>query len=140
MGRTKDSQKPVDWMSELQRAGFAVTEQPGKGILVSKDGAGALLEKTATGEPRFVVRPGLMTTDGVAQLIDKGFQKFWQSANRSRPAVAADLTAFHKFESELRAAMKMTSLYNESLGTVSSLYVYDRVEGREKPKVRQPFD
>ena len=34
----------------------------------------------------------------------------------------------------------MTSLYNESLGTVSNLYLYDRVEGRDRGVHDKPWD
>ena len=139
MAKRKDSQKVVDWESQLKNGGFAVIAQRDGRMLVTKHGCGAVLEKTASGEPRLTVRPGLMMGDGIAQLLDRGFQKFWQSGERTRPAVAADLTAFHLFESELRAAMGITSLYNAALGTVSARYLYDRVEGRENPRVHKPF-
>jgi len=32
------------------------------------------------------------------------------------------------------------SLYNESLGTVSNLYIYDRVEGRDAGEHDKPWE
>jgi hypothetical protein len=36
----------------------------------------------------------------------------------------------HDFDAELRHVFRLTSLYNESLGTVSDRYLYDRLAGR----------
>ena len=129
------------WMERLKGAGFAVADQGAGRVLASKYGCGAVIEKPASGEPRFTVRPGLLAADGIAHLLDRGFQKFWQRGERSFPALAAQLKALHSFEQDLRGVMGLSNLYNEALGTVSSRYVYDRVEGRaEEPKKHQPFD
>jgi hypothetical protein len=42
------------------------------------------------------------------------------------------------FSEELKAALNLPSLYNESLGTVSEAYQYDRVEDRDKPGIERP--
>jgi hypothetical protein len=76
---------------------------------------------------------------GIAHLVDRGFQKFWQEGEQQFPALAAQLQALHRFEQDLRAVMGLTALYNEALGSVSSRYVYDRLEGREEPKRHQAF-
>jgi hypothetical protein len=47
------------------------------------------------------------------------------------PATAEHLHAIHEFSEELSEASGATSLYNESLGTTSDRYLYDRVKGRE---------
>ena len=143
MSTRKDSIGKADssrWMERLKETGFTTTDRDGGGVLVTKYGCGALIEKTASGEPRFAVRPGLVAGEGVAHLLDRGFQKFWQTDERSFPALARQLKALHNFEEDLRALMGLTSLYNEALGTVSSRYVYDRIESREGPKHHQPFD
>jgi hypothetical protein len=127
-------------IERLRRAGFDGQAQPGGGVLVSKHGCGAVLEQTAAGDLGFAVRPGLLVGGQIAHLTDRGFQKFWQDDERSFPALAEQLKALHDFEQGLRVALGMTTLYNEALGTVSSRYVYDRVEGREEPKRHKPFD
>jgi len=48
------------------------------------------------------------------------------------------LKAIHAFSEELREAMGAASLYNESLGTVSDRYVYDRVKDRDEPPPQRP--
>ncbi|MBI1955499.1 MAG: hypothetical protein HYS38_03810 [Acidobacteria bacterium] len=108
-------------------------------MLVSKHGCGAVLERTLAGQPRFAVGPGLLVGNGIARLVDGGFQKFWQDDVRRLPALADQLAALHRFDQDLRTVMGVTSLYNEALGTVSARYVYDRLEGREEPKRHKPF-
>jgi hypothetical protein len=41
------------------------------------------------------------------------------------------LHAIHQFSEELKQLTGATSLYNESLGTTSDRYQYDRLKGRE---------
>ena len=131
--------------------------QDGGRVRIGKHGCAAVLEASPSGEPQFAVRPGLViraatvsersnelrsgldTAERIAHLIDRGFQKFWQEGERQLPALSAQLQALHHFDQDLRAVMGLTALYNEALGTVSSRYIYDRLEGREKPKRHQPF-
>jgi hypothetical protein len=127
------------WLEKLQEAGFAIGQVDGGRALISKHGCAAVLQQGAAGEPRFAVWPGIATREGIAHLIDRGFQKFWEQGGRQFPAVAAQLQGLHRFDQDLRALMGLTSLYNEALGTVSSRYLYDRVDGREKPKRRRAF-
>ena len=54
------------------------------------------------------------------------------------PATAESLQAVHRFAEELREVIGEPSLYNESLGTTSDSYQYDRVKGRELPLAERP--
>jgi hypothetical protein len=45
--------------------------------------------------------------------------------------LADELKALHNFEEDLREGLGEDSLYNESLGTVSTFYLYDRVKDRD---------
>jgi len=128
------------WIERLKGAGFSTTEQGEGRVLITKYGCGAVLERAASGELQIDVRPGLLLVEQIAHLLDRGYQKFWQSGERTIPAAAEELKVLHQFEEDLRALMRLSDLYNESLGTVSSRYVYDRVEGREGPRVHQTFD
>ena len=67
----------------------------------------------------------------IARLVDRGYQKFLKTAKLEIPATADHLRAIHEFTEELKEAAGATSLYNESLGTTSDRYIYDRVKGRE---------
>lgn len=130
---------PDAWIERLKEAGFTVQTQEGSRARVSKHGCAAVIEQSSSGEPQFGVRPGLEIGQTIAHLVDRGFQKFWQDGDRRLPALATQLQGLHQFEQDLRAAMGLTALYNEALGTVSSRYIYDRLEGRENPKRHQPF-
>ncbi len=54
------------------------------------------------------------------------------------PATADSLQAVHRFAEELREVIGEPSLYNESLGTTSDSYLYDRVKGRDLPLAERP--
>ena len=126
-------------IERFKKDGFAV-EQPASGTArVSKYGCAAVLEE-AGGSLRLSAPPGLILGQSIARLVDRGFQKFWQDGDRKQPAVAEQLQSLHLFEQELRNALGLTTLYNEALGTVSSRYVYDRLEGREEGKRHPSFD
>jgi hypothetical protein len=85
-----------------------------------------------------VVRPGVLVKGEIAIILDKGYQKFIKTADAERAATADDLRSLHKFTEELRQGLGGTSLYNESMGTVSDEYMYDRVKGRTLPESQRP--
>ena len=86
----------------------------------------------AEGSPAtFAERPGILVKGEIARLLDRGYQKFIRTSQFELPATAAQLHAIHQFQEELTQAVSGTSLYNESLGTTSDLYEYDRLLGRE---------
>ena len=146
-----------NWIEQLKEAGFTVRAEEGGRVRINKQGCAAVLRPAASGELEFAIRPGLEvraatgreraknsqpgqeTDEVIAHLVDRGFQKFWQEGERRLPALSAQLHALHQFDQDLRAVMGLTALYNEALGTVSSRYIYDRLEGREKSKRHQPF-
>ena len=107
------------------------------GVLLSKHGAGAVLvasrdKDTAGSAPSSFARgPGALIGGEVARLVDRGYQKFIKTTQSELPASASQLQAIHLFSEELKQLAGGVSLYNESLGTTSDLYEYDRLEGRE---------
>jgi hypothetical protein len=109
-------------------------------VLVSKDGVGAVLAP-AKDAPAFVERPGAVIRGQVARLVDRGYQKFLANSKYELPATAVQLQAIHRFSEELKQLIGEISLYNESLGTTSDLYQYDRLKGREAahPAPSQPW-
>ncbi len=137
-------------LATLRSLGFDVDPVPGVAnqVLVRKYGAGAILARA--GEPseadkkiphtavRWRERPGYMLCGEVATLLDRGYQKFWKIARLEIPATAESLQAVHRFAEELREVIGEPSLYNESLGTTSDSYQYDRVKGRELPLAERP--
>ena len=48
------------------------------------------------------------------------------------------LAGLQNVPNELKQAAGATSLYNESLGTTSDSYMYDRVKGRDLPVAERP--
>ncbi len=78
-----------------------------------------------------VTRAGFLLNGQIAALVDRGYQKFLKTPKLEIVATADHLRAIHKFAAELDEATGATMLYNESLGTTSDQYMYDRVKGRE---------
>ncbi len=91
-----------------------------------------LAEKGVTVAPaEIVTRAGYLINGQIARLEDRGYQKFLKTPKVEIAATADALRAIHQFSEELKEATGAMSLYNQSLGTTSDRYVYDRVKGRE---------
>ncbi len=108
------------------------------GMLVSKHGAAAVLvpaqpskDSEGSAAVAYAERPGALVKGEVARLLDRGYQKFIKTSQFELPASASQLQAIHLFCEELNQLTGAISLYNESLGTTSDLYQYDRLKGRE---------
>ena len=78
-----------------------------------------------------VTKAGVLLNGQIARVVDRGYQKFLKTPKLEIVATADHLRALHKFQEELDQASGTTMLYNESMGAVSDVYVYDRVKGRE---------
>ena len=117
----------------LRNHGFEIAMARGAegAVLVSKNGAGAVLTPGAAG-PEFAVRPGALVRGEVARLLDRGYQKFIATGQFELPATAEQLQAIQNFSAKLKEVVGGTSLYNESLGTTSDKYLYDRLKGRDQ--------
>jgi hypothetical protein len=85
----------------------------------------------STGSVQIITRSGWLLGGEISRLVDRGYQKFLKTSRLEIPATADHLRAIHEFSEELKQVTGATSLYNESLGTTSDLYQYDRVMGRE---------
>jgi hypothetical protein len=116
-------------------------------VFIQKYGAGAVLaRRTPPDRPQkdpicsaaWVERPGFLVGEEVATLLDRGYQKFWRTARVEVPATADSLKAVHRFAEELREVIGEPSFYNESLGTTSDVYLYDRVQSRDLPPAERP--
>jgi hypothetical protein len=135
-------QKPRTYeeaLSWLRDNGFDILEAPGtqNRVFLKKYGCSAAIEKSEDGV-RLFAKPGYLIGGEISRLIDKGYQKFLKTTKTEVPATADHLQALHKFSEELREGMGQVSLYNESLGTVSDRYVYDRVQDRDLPEPQRP--
>jgi hypothetical protein len=119
-------------LERLRTAGFDVRPAAG-GATRAVRGECAIDLKEENGEPRAVSPAGILIGGEIAALVDGGYQKFFRTPpGRKRPALAEELRALHHFEEDLHQALGQKSLYNESLGTVSTLYLYDRVKDRDR--------
>jgi hypothetical protein len=131
----------------LEAHSFTVSKAKGAAgaLLVSKHGCAAVLEPalgttvdTAGSVVAYRERPGALVGGEISRLLDRGYQKFLKNSKYELPATATQLQAIHQFTEELTQATGGISLYNESLGTTSDLYQYDRVKGREVPGPAAP--
>ena len=102
-----------------------------KAFQVRKYGCAAEIAAAADGTTALLARPGWLLNGVISRLVDRGYQKFLKTPQTEIPATADHLHAIHEFSEELKEAAGATSLYNESLGTTSDRYLYDRVKGRE---------
>jgi hypothetical protein len=145
----KSKQKSFEQILDALRAhSFEVAKSSGTsgGVLVSKDGAAAVLvpAKDSNPGPRaaYAESPGILVRGEVARLLDRGYQKFIKTSQFELPATASQLHSIHAFHEELTQLMGGESLYNESLGTTSDVYQYDRLRGREplQPAAARPWE
>jgi hypothetical protein len=130
-------EEAVEWLREH---GFDILEAPGtqNRVFVKKFGVSAAIQKDENDSARIFAKPGYLIGGEISRLVDKGYQKFLKTSKAEVPATADHLKAIHQFSEELREALGGVSLYNESLGTVSDSYMYDRVEGRDLPEAQRP--
>jgi hypothetical protein len=127
-------------MKKLRAHAFDVTPwaEVAGGVLVTKHGAGAVLTAAADKAlpVAYAVSPGVLVGGQVARLLDRGYQKFIQTPHLELPATASQLQAIHRFSEELKQLTGDINLYNESLGTTSDVYLYDRLKGHKAEQQR----
>ncbi|HKO20393.1 MAG TPA: hypothetical protein VJU82_16060 [Acidobacteriaceae bacterium] len=102
-----------------------------KAFQVRKYGCAAEIAAAPDGSTLVLARPGWVLGGQISRIVDRGYQKFLKTPKLEIPATADHLRAIHEFSEELKEAAGSSSLYNESLGTTSDRYVYDRVKGRD---------
>src|SRR5271168_1550800 len=100
-------------------------------VQVRKYGCAAEIAAAPDGTVEILARPGWLLNGEIARVLDRGYQKFLKTSKLEIPASADHLRAIHEFTEELNEAIGATTLYNESLGTTSNVYHYDRVKGRD---------
>ncbi len=120
--------------------GFDVLEAPGTSarVFLKKYHCSAAIERTEDGGVRIFAYPGYLIAGEISKLVDLGYQKVLKTSKAEYPATADHLKALHDFAEELKEGIGAISLYNESLGTVSESYLYDRMRGRDLPEAERP--
>jgi hypothetical protein len=127
----------LEWLREH---GFDIQEAPGTNgrVFLRKYTVAAAIQKTPDGGVKIFAYPGYLIGSEISKLVNRGYQQFLKTSKAEVPASAEHLKALHSFAEELKVALGLPSLYNESLGTVSEAYQYDRIEDRDKPAVQRP--
>ena len=96
------------------------------------------IQKTPEDGVKIFAYPGYLIGSEISKLINRGYQQFLKNSKTEVPATAEHLKALQSFAEELKVALGLPSLYNESLGTVSESYHYDRIQDRDKAPVARP--
>jgi hypothetical protein len=118
---------PIDGLASH---GFSVGSTRGV-ARAEKYGCGAEFRQSPDGRYQLTVLPTIMLRGQFTRLWDAGYQKFLLTDDGSKfPAQAQHLQNLRKFNEELRTALGVPTYYNEALGSVSQVSVYDRVKGR----------
>jgi hypothetical protein len=126
----------VNW---LRDHGFDLIEAPGtqNRVFLKKYNVSAAVQKDEDGNAKIFAYPGYLVGTEISKLVNRGYQQFLKTSKTEVPATADHLKALHQFTEELKEALGLPSLYNESLGTVSESYQYDRIVDRDKPKAER---
>jgi hypothetical protein len=129
-------------LTNLRSLQFDVSEVPAVAgqYRVQKHGCAAVIVRASDGNGvAFVAGPGFVLGGEIAHLLDRGFQKSLKTKKLEIAATADHLKAIHRFGEELKEVAGSPSLYNQSIGTTSDDYFYDRLKGRDtKPIPRSP--
>jgi hypothetical protein len=140
--QARNYEEAVGWFREH---GFDVLEAPGTAnrIFLKKLNCSAALEKAHDGSAKIFAYPGYLVGTEIAKLLNRGYQQFLKTTKTEVPATADKLKSLHQFVEEFKEGLELPSLYNESLGTTSEDYLYDRVNGRDLPepkRVQRPWE
>ena len=127
----------VNW---LRDHGFDLIEAPGTQgrVFVKKYNVSAAIQKNDDGTAKIFAYPGYLVGSEISKLVNRGYQQFLKTSKNEIAATADHLKALHQFTEEFKEALGLPSLYNESLGTVSEAYQYDRIQDRDKPEPERP--
>jgi hypothetical protein len=127
-------------LEQLKAQGFTVSPSAGGGFRIARATCAVDLTQVES-NLHIAERAGILLNGEIARLVDGGYQKFFRAASgKTKPALAEDLKALHDFEEDLKEGLGQTSLYNESLGTVSTFYLYDRVQDRDRGVPKRAWD
>jgi hypothetical protein len=127
----------VQW---LRDNGFDVIEAPGTQgrVFLKKYNCSAAIQKDGDNGVKIFAYPGYLIGGEISKLINRGYQQVLRTSKTEIAATADHLKALQQFTEELKDALCLPSLYNESLGTVSEAYQYDRIADRDKPAGERP--
>jgi len=130
-------EEAVEW---LRDHGFDLIEAPGMQgrVFLKKYNVSAAIQKEGDDGVKIFAYPGYLIGGEISKLINRGYQQVLKTSKTEVGATAEHLKALQQFTEELKEALNLPSLYNESLGTVSEAYQYDRIVDRDKPAPERP--
>jgi hypothetical protein len=122
----------VQW---LRDHGFDLIEAPGTQgrVFLKKYNVSAAIQKDGDDGVKIFAYPGYLISGEISKLINRGYQQVLKTSKTEVAATADHLKSLQQFSEELKEALGLPSLYNETLGTVSEAYQYDRIVDRDKP-------
>src|ERR1017187_7673562 len=140
MSKTIEARTYEEALAWVRDHGFDVTDAPGTNarVFLRKYNVSAAIQKAPDDGVKIFAYPGYLIGSEISKLINRGYQQFLKTSKTGIPATADHLKALQSFSEELKEALGLPSLYNESLGTVSESYHYDRIENRDKAAVDRP--
>jgi hypothetical protein len=140
MASTVEARTYEDALSWLRDHGFDLLEAPGTQarVFLKKYGCSAAIQKDGADGVKIFAYPGYLIGSEISKLVNKGYQQFLKTSKTEVPATADHLKALQQFTEELKEGLGLPTLYNESLGTTSESYHYDRIENRDKPVADRP--
>ena len=140
MAKTEQQKTYEDAVNWLRDNGFDLIEAPGTQgrVFLRKYNVSAAIQKNGEDGVKIFAYPGYVIGTEISKLVNRGYQQFLKTAKNEVPATADHLKALQQFTEELKEGLGLPSLYNESLGTVSEAYQYDRVTDRDKPATEKP--
>lgn len=140
MTKTTETRTYEEALAWLRDNGFDVTDAPGttSRVFLRKYNVSAAIQKAPQDGVKIFAYPGYLIGSEISKLVNRGYQQFLKTSKNEVPATADQLQALQSFSEELKTALGLPSLYNESLGTVSESYHYDRIENRDKNPVDRP--
>jgi hypothetical protein len=135
--KQRNFEEALNWLREH---GFDLLEAPGTHgrVFLKKYNCSAAIQKDGDQGVKIFAYPGYMVGTEISKLVNRGYQQFLKTSKNEIPATAEHLKALQQFTEELKEGLGLPSLYNESLGTVSESYQYDRVKDRDKPAAEKP--
>jgi hypothetical protein len=130
-------EEALEW---LRDHGFDLTEAPGTTarVFLKKYSCSAAIQKNGDDGVKIFAYPGCLISGEISKLVNKGYQQFLKTSKTEVPATADHLKSLQQFTEELKECLGLPTLYNESLGTVSESYHYDRIENRDKAVADRP--
>jgi hypothetical protein len=140
MAKAIEARTYEESLAWLRDHGFDVTDAPGTNgrVFLRKYNVSAAIQKAPDDSVKIFAYPGYVIGSEISKLVNRGYQQFMKTSKTEVPATAEHLKALQSFSEELKLALGLPSLYNESLGTTSESYHYDRIKDRDQPAVDRP--